>query len=420
MTPLVGRRQYEGSHRSLDAHRAPFERLRALHLPGMLQFLRINLNLVLPLFAFATQEVYVNGVSQGHTEGIRVPTYDGPITDVNSNDIICNGGINPYRQPVSKKVIEVPAGAQVTAEWHHTLEGAQAGNPADPIDPSHKGPVLVYLAQIPDATQSSVTGLKWFKIYHDGLDSSGQWGVDRLIKNKGKVTYTIPSCIPAGQYLMRVELIALHGASNYPGAQFYMECAQLRITGGGNTNPPTVSFPGAYKGTDPGVRINIYSGVRSYTIPGPEVFTCAAGSGPTQTAAPQPQPTNPAPTQTSTTVVNPAPTSPSGPTVPAYGQCGGQGFVHSVYTGSTNCVAGTTCTKLNDWSYTHSATGDFSISFQHVVYTIMNKSPFPSAWQFSVLLQEHDLGTIEASTNTIPADNDRADARDRKPSKEAR
>jgi cellulase len=84
--------------------------------------------------------------------------------------------------------------------------------------------------------------LKWFKIYHDGLDSSGVWGVDRLIKNKGKMTYTIPSCIADGQYLMRVELIgelifvdylvprdvnltcalALHGAQSYPGAQFYV------------------------------------------------------------------------------------------------------------------------------------------------------------------------------------------------------
>ena len=62
-------------------------------------------------------------------------------------------------------------------------------------------------AQIPNALQSSVTGLKWFKIYHDGLDSSGVWGVDRLIKNKGKMTYTIPSCIADGQYLMRVQLI---------------------------------------------------------------------------------------------------------------------------------------------------------------------------------------------------------------------
>lgn len=292
------------------------------------------------------QEVHVNGVSQGHTVGIRVPEYDGPISDVNSNDIICNGGINPYRKPVSTKIIDVPAGARVTAEWHHTLRGAEPNNPSDPIDPSHKGPVMVYLAQVPSATQTSVTGLKWFKIYHDGLEG-GVWGVDKLIRNKGKMDFTIPTCIPSGEYLMRVELIALHGAQGYPGAQFYMECAQIRISGGGNVSPPTVSFPGAYKGTDPGVRVNIYSGLTSYTIPGPSVFVCPAGSGPTQTAVPTTVTQNPVPTTSSavtTTVVAPTPSAPAGPTVPKFGQCGGQG-----YSGVTQCGAGQVCTKLNDF-----------------------------------------------------------------------
>lgn len=39
------------------------------------------------------------------------------------------------------------------------------------------------------------------------MDSSQKWGVDRLIANKGKFTFTLPSCIAAGQYLMRVEII---------------------------------------------------------------------------------------------------------------------------------------------------------------------------------------------------------------------
>ena len=63
-------------------------------------------------------------------------------------------------------------------------------------------------ARISDATQSDVTGLEWFKIYEDGLDvSTNTWGVDRMIANKGKVTFTIPECIPAGQYLLRHEMI---------------------------------------------------------------------------------------------------------------------------------------------------------------------------------------------------------------------
>ncbi|KAG6818843.1 hypothetical protein H0H93_001105, partial [Arthromyces matolae] len=194
------------------------------------------------------QEVYVNGVDQGHLNGIRVPDYDGPITDVTSNDIICNGGINPYHQPMSQTIISVPAGASVTTEWHHNINGADASDGDDPIATSHKGPIISYLAKVSNATQTDVTGLKWFKIWEDGLVASDQtWGVDRMIANKGKVTFTIPSCIPAGQYLLRHEIIALHGASTYPGAQFYMECAQLQITGGGSASPSTVSFPGAYQ-----------------------------------------------------------------------------------------------------------------------------------------------------------------------------
>lgn len=129
---------------------------------------------------------------------------------------------------MSTAIISVPAGATVTTEWHHTLDGAVAGDTADPIDASHKGPVIAYLfveqrtshtqtayslnqfssAKVTNATQTSVTGLKWFKIYQDGLTASDQkWGVDRLIANKGKVTFKIPSCIAAGQYLLRHEII---------------------------------------------------------------------------------------------------------------------------------------------------------------------------------------------------------------------
>ena len=135
---------------------------------------------------------------------------------------------------------------------------------------------------MPDATQSTVTGLQWFKIYEDGLTvSTGQWAVDRLIANKGKVSFTIPSCIQSGQYLLRHEIIgassalpslfcaggrklmrlrmrsdviALYHASKYPGAEFYVECAQLNVIGGSGDEDPesTVQFPGAYKASDPG------------------------------------------------------------------------------------------------------------------------------------------------------------------------
>ncbi|KAJ6599514.1 glycoside hydrolase family 61 protein I [Mycena sp. CBHHK59/15] len=302
------------------------------------------------------QQMYVSGVDQGHLTGIRTVDYDGPIMDVTSNDIICNGGINPYHSPLPNTTITVPAGAQVTAEWHHTLAGADPSDSSDPVDPSHHGPVMSYLAKIPNALQSSVTGLQWFKIYEDGYIAANQsWGVDRMIANKGKVTFTIPSCIAPGQYLLRHEMIALHGsrilsymcplilqvltsfsylaAVVYPGAQFYMECAQLQITGGGNTSPATVSFPGAYKGADPGITVNIYQTLSNYTVPGPPVFSCSGGGATTSVGS-----TTSAPASTSKTTTSSAPTTSAAGTVAHYGQCGGL-----TYSGPTVCVSPYTC-----------------------------------------------------------------------------
>ncbi|KAJ7039343.1 glycosyl hydrolase family 61-domain-containing protein [Mycena alexandri] len=284
------------------------------------------------------QELYVNGVDQGHLTGIRVPDYDGPITDVTSNDIICNGGINPYHTPLPNTTITVAAGAQVTAEWHHTLDGADSSDPSDPIDPSHHGPVVSYLAQIPNAQQSDVTGLKWFKIYEDGLIAANQsWG--------RKVTFTIPPCIAAGQYPPSPRddrWVHSTCAVTYPGAQFYMECAQLKITGGGSTSPATVSFPGAYAGTDPGITVNIYYPLlTNYTIPGPPVFSCSGGGVSTATSKTTTvgATTTPVTSKTTTTTSTASTTTaPAGGTVSQYGQCGG-----SSYTGPTTCVSPFKC-----------------------------------------------------------------------------
>ncbi|KAF8600434.1 hypothetical protein BDV93DRAFT_525442 [Ceratobasidium sp. AG-I] len=303
------------------------------------------------------QELYVNGVSAGHNKGIRVPSYNGPVTDVTSNDIICNGGVNPWVTPYDKTVITVPAGATITHEWHHGGSGPDPSDAADPIEASHLGPVMVYLAKVPDATQASVTGLKWFKIAEDGLDASGIWGVNRLIKNGGKASAVIPKCIPPGNYFLRAEIIALHGASSYPGAQFYMECAQINVTGGGSASPATVSFPGAYSGTDPGVLVNIYyPPLTSYVIPGPRPFTCdgstattSAATSAATTKASTTSTTTKASTTTTTTKASTTSTSAapvSTGTVAKYGQCGGIGW-----TGATACVSGSTCTVINDYYY---------------------------------------------------------------------
>ncbi|KAK7701258.1 hypothetical protein SLS57_011788 [Botryosphaeria dothidea] len=232
------------------------------------------------------QRVSVNGQDQGLTVG--------------DQNFACNSG---FQSPISSTVINVPAGAKVGAQYQHVIGGPQfSGDPDNPIAASHKGPVIVYLyaaprkyhefklisclssAKVDNAATANTSGLKWFKIYEEGLNN-GKWGVDTLLQNNGWATFTMPPCVASGQYLMRVEVIALHGAGSQGQAQFYMSCAQINVTGGGTKTGQTVSFPGAYSANDPsifsGILISIYgssgqpdNGGKTYSIPGPPVLTC--------------------------------------------------------------------------------------------------------------------------------------------------
>ncbi|KAF4632358.1 hypothetical protein G7Y89_g5768 [Cudoniella acicularis] len=47
-----------------------------------------------------------------------------------------------------------------------------------------------------------------------------------------------------------------------------MTCFQVNVSGSGTASPEGVSFPGAYKASDPGILVNIYNTITSYTIPG--------------------------------------------------------------------------------------------------------------------------------------------------------
>ncbi|KAI1814232.1 glycoside hydrolase family 61 protein [Poronia punctata] len=202
------------------------------------------------------QEVLVNGQGQGSLVGLRAPSDNNPVTDVTSQDIICQ-----KQGTTSDKVIEVNAGDDIGAYFGHVIGGEQFPNdPDNPIAPSHKGPLTAWLAKVDDAATTSKTGLSWFKIWESTFDtSSKKWGVDEMIANGGTVKFQLPECIAAGDYLLRVEALALHSAWGSNGAQFYMSCAQIRVSGSGSFTPSsTVSFPGAYQQDDPSILINIY------------------------------------------------------------------------------------------------------------------------------------------------------------------
>ncbi|KAI5841565.1 glycosyl hydrolase family 61-domain-containing protein [Morchella snyderi] len=195
---------------------------------------------------------------------------NGPVEDVSTSDITCNKAAT-----AAKLTAPAAAGDKVSFYWTEWPE-------------SHKGPVMTYLANCGgDCTTVDATTLDYFKIDEAGLNSDGTWASDDLIANNNSWTVTIPSDIVAGSYLIRHELLALHSAGNANGAQFYPMCANLEITGSGSAVPTdTVKFPGGYSATDPGILVNIYGTLTSYTIPGPAVYgSSGSGSGSATTTA---------------------------------------------------------------------------------------------------------------------------------------
>ncbi|KAI0022020.1 glycoside hydrolase family 61 protein [Xylariomycetidae sp. FL0641] len=187
---------------------------------------------------------------------------NGPVTDVTSDAIRC------YERTPG-------AGAQDTTpvQAGGTLTFTAAPNIY------HPGALSAYMAKVPAGSTAADwdgAGAVWFKVYQDLPTASGgqyTWPSN----GKSALPFTIPPCLADGDYLFRVEHVALHSAGSAGGAQFYVACAQVRVAGGSGSAEPAglVAFPGAYQPTDPGILINIYNnGGKPYQPAGPEVFTC--------------------------------------------------------------------------------------------------------------------------------------------------
>jgi lytic cellulose monooxygenase (C1-hydroxylating) len=237
----------------------------------------------------------------------------------------------------------------------------------------------VYMSKVSDSSKADGSD-PFFKIFEDtwakasstSQGSDDYWGTKDLNKNCGKMDLKIPEGLAPGDYLLRAEAIALHTASSPGGAQFYLTCFQLTVTGSGSTSPSGVKFPGAYKATDPGIEINIYQVLSTYVAPGPSVIAggieatagkagsaatatggvVATSAGPTKVVATSsPAVTAVTSAQAGSTLITstkPAATSAAGggsgcAAVAMYQQCGGSGYM-----GCTTCAQGT-CRKLNDY-----------------------------------------------------------------------
>ena len=183
-----------------------------------------------------------------------------PVTNVSSLDIRCNVNGTVAFAP---SILSVAAGSTLT--WT-----------ASP-DIYHPGPLMAYMAKVPTgktAANWDGSGTVWFKIYEDHptvgssalIWPSASKNSTSPLHNQSNVTtgatsvsFKIPVTVPSGNYLFRIEHIGLHVAQSVGGAQFYISCGQLAVTGGGSGKPsPTVAFPGAYTATDPGILLDIY------------------------------------------------------------------------------------------------------------------------------------------------------------------
>jgi len=98
----------------------------------------------------------------------------------------------------------------------------------------------------------------------------------------GVATAQIPSNLAPGNYMIRHEIIALHLATSFNGAEFYPGCAQLRV-GGSQTGVPKdsdlVSLPGAYSDNDPGIfDPTVFDNNAKYVFPGPAIASFVSGT----------------------------------------------------------------------------------------------------------------------------------------------
>jgi len=202
------------------------------------------------IFQFLT----VNGEKGAKYEHIRENTnYNSPVTELSSTDLRCNVGGD---SGADTETVSVAAGSEFT----FTSDTAVY----------HQGPVAFYMAEAtPSAKEYDGSGQNWFKIGEIGPSFSGGQATWDMSDN---YSGTIPAAVPNGEYLLRIEQLALHNPGAAP--QFYISCAQIKVTGGGSGSPsPLVTIPGHISADDPGYTANIYNGFTSYTVPGPEVWS---------------------------------------------------------------------------------------------------------------------------------------------------
>ncbi|KAF7122262.1 hypothetical protein CNMCM5793_000219 [Aspergillus hiratsukae] len=255
-------------------------------------------------------------------------------SDILSNDFRCNQG--SMDSAASTKVYTVAPGTELGFQLAY---GATM---------KHPGPLQIYMSKAPGDVKSYDGSGDWFKVYQEGLCGDASNGIvdeDWCTWGKDTASFKIPQDTPAGQYLVRVEHIALHRAFG-GNAEFYFTCAQIEVSGSGAGSPtPVVKIPGVYQPEDPNIHFNIYYPTpTAYDLPGPSVWSggsAAVNTSPAVSAA-TPAVNNNAVAASASSV--PPSAEASAGALKKYAQCGGLNW-----TGSGSCETGTTCQQYNPY-----------------------------------------------------------------------
>ena len=195
-------------------------------------------------------------------EYVRKPDNEdthNPFWDINSTDFRCNVGASSGVQTLT---YTVKAGDSIGFSVNETF--------------GHPGPQQAYMSRAPGLASEYDGSGDWFRVYSAGtveerVDTPPlTWATHRACS----FTFQLSEDIPAGEYLLRAEGIAVHAAHKLDQAQFYISCAQIKVESSGTGTPgPLVKIPGMYTPTTPGVLIpDRYTYILNYTAPGPAMW----------------------------------------------------------------------------------------------------------------------------------------------------
>jgi len=228
------------------------------------------MKLLKSLVLAALTSVYVNGHyifdhlsldGVEHTFPIRSPADYRPITlqEFPSPNFYCNKNTSP-----ATGTAEVVAGVTDVGMVTRT----------SPTGIWHSGPGVLYLGKVPEGETVDSwdgSGRHWFKLAEWGVEEfTGSGKTKFWLEFKHGMYTTIPKETPSGDYLLRAEHLNLNSGGTFN--QFYISCAQIKITNGGSGTPgPLVDLLSYFDPSDPNVNVAPW-GLTNFTVVGPPVW----------------------------------------------------------------------------------------------------------------------------------------------------